>query len=163
MDKSTTYAVSGVLTLIAGITGYFLGRRNDAERTAAALLKQVEYAEQKEASEAAYTAQIEATAQAHKNAAESARQEAMRIAALTPDQRTAFEAEREHKEAAANARIAAQREADAAYAIAAAEQRQALAAEEMVRETRRLRREVSGLTYSTPSPSYYVNLYRRGY
>ena len=163
MDKSTTYAVSGVLTILAGIAGFFLGRRNDAERTAAALERQALIAAEKAASERTYTLQIKATTQARQEAAEAERQEAARISALTPAQREAFESERKHKEEAANARIAAQREADAAYAIAAAEQRQALAAEEMVRETRRLRREIADVAYTAPSPAYYLGLYTRGY
>lgn len=158
VDKSTAYVVSAVLTTIAGIAGYLFGRRNDAERTAAALLKQAEHAEQKAFAEKTYTLQIEATAAARKAAAEAERQEAARIAAMTPDQRTAFEAERNHKEIAELARIEARHVADAEYARAAAEARQADAAEEMVRETRRLRREISEVAFSNSNvlPSRYA-------
>ena len=147
--SSDTFVLAALASVIAGVAGYLAGSRNHAERTAAAEKLQAQYAADRAASLLANKRYIEETAAAKAKARAQERADAERLAALTPKQRQVFEEERAHDEKVAREkrelewRLALEQQK--AQALVNAESRKANAQEELLNETKRLRRDVKEL------------------
>jgi len=144
MRKDQNILLGVVAAAVAGVVGYFVGRRNDAERTAKALLLQAHHERDIAESKRLAVESVKALAAARAVAAENDRKDAEKLAAMTPMQRQLFEEERAHDEKVARENRAAQYRLDlarqTAQCLVDAERRKVAAQEELLDEVQELRR-----------------------